>query len=99
MLVFGCRQAVQVSGNSMYPTLSDGDIVLVKPIRKPLVGDVVLVQHPYKKSVKIIKRVAADADNGQYELRGDNPDESTDSRTFGSVPLKYILGAAVCLLK
>ena len=83
----------------MAPTLADGDVVLVKPVSKPVVGNIVLVQHPYKKSVKIIKRIAAAEENGRYELRGDNPAESTDSRTFGCVPLKYILGEAVGLLK
>jgi hypothetical protein len=34
--------------------------------------------------VRFIKRVAAGSDADGYELLGDNPDASTDSRTLGA---------------
>jgi hypothetical protein len=44
----------------------------------------------------MVKRVHAIDDEGRYSLTGDNPAESTDSRTFGSLSLEYIQGKAVC---
>ena len=40
------------------------------------------------------RRVGAPA-HGRYVLQGDNPVESSDSRSFGPVPLRNILGRAV----
>ena len=81
----------------MTPTLDDGDIVSIARAG-PNIGDIVLAQHPYKQSVTMLKRVANIDENGRFELRGDNPTESTDSRTFGEIPEKDILGEVVGLL-
>jgi nickel-type superoxide dismutase maturation protease len=99
LVLLGSRQAVRVGGDSMIPTLDDGDVVIIKSRFIPEIGDVVLVDHPFKQSVSMLKRIAEITDSGRFELRGDNLDESTDSRTFGSVPLEYIKGKAVCRLK
>lgn len=80
----------------MSPTLNDGDAVMISSRLPVALGDIVLARHPYKQSVKMLKRVTAVAENGRYSLTGDNPDESTDSRTFGTVPIEYIYGKAVC---
>ena len=93
------RKAVRVNGDSMTPTLDDGDVVLVERNADTNIGDVVLAQHPYKQSVTMLKRIAAIDENGRFELRGDNASDSTDSRTFGSVSIEYIKGKAVCRLK
>ncbi len=83
----------------MLPTLKDGDAVLINPNARLQVGDIVLANHPYKKSVKILKRIREFADNGDLFLIGDNAAESTDSRTFGLVSLEYIKGKVTCRLK
>ena len=83
----------------MTPTLDDGDVVLIVRGGYKNVGDVVLAQHPYKQSITILKRITAIDENGRFELRGDNPGESTDSRTFGGVPVEHIKGKVVCRLK
>src|SRR4051812_24626569 len=93
------RKAVRVSGDSMKPTLDDGDVVLIASGTDTNVGDVVLAQHPFKQSLMMLKRVAGIDENGRFELRGDNPGESSDSRTFGSLPIENIKGKAVCRLK
>jgi nickel-type superoxide dismutase maturation protease len=93
------RKAVRVRGDSMMPTLDDGDVVLVARGADMNIGDVVLAQHPYKQSVTILKRITAIDTKGRFELRGDNSTDSTDSRIFGSVPIEYIKGKAVCRLK
>lgn len=83
----------------MLPALKDGDAVLLNPKAKIATGDIVLANHPFKKSVKILKRVKEFDKKGDLILTGDNPAESTDSRTFGSVPLKCLIGKATCRLK
>lgn len=77
----------------MLPTLKDGDKVLVKPGSHFEVGDIVLANHPYKK-MRVIKRISEISD-GRVSLVGDNPDESTDSRTFGEVSSNDILGRVI----
>jgi nickel-type superoxide dismutase maturation protease len=80
----------------MAPHLHPGDEVLVDPHayrqKAPRPGDVVLAQHPYRRDLKLVKRVEDVLDVGRYRLRGDNPSESTDSRTFGTIPRSHILG-------
>ena len=89
------RRRVQVSGNSMQPLLKAGDEVLVDPgaYRRsdPQVGEIVVARHPSRTDVRLIKRVAAVVNN-RYVLKGDNPAESTDSRSFGPVSAQHILG-------
>ena len=94
----GRRKIFRVAGDSMLPTLRDGDAVMISANYTVVVGDIVLAQHPYKQSVKMLKRVASIGKNGRYFLEGDNPGESTDSRTFGTVSIEYIHGKAVCRL-
>ncbi|MEP6847790.1 MAG: nickel-type superoxide dismutase maturation protease [Acidobacteriota bacterium] len=95
----GRRQAFLIEGSSMKPTLSEGDAILIVPRSQIEINDIVLAHHPYKESVKILKRVSQINDNGSYILLGDNESESTDSRTFGPILPKEILGKAVCRLK
>ena len=100
MLYFlGRRKAFVVSGDSMVPTLKSGAFVLVDPHSKIKIGDVLLAAHPYKTSVKILKRVVGIDAKNNLTLIGDNPAESTDSRTLGAVSIESILGRAVSRLK
>jgi type IV secretory pathway protease TraF len=51
--------------------------------------------------LKIVKRIAQidrrdDQTRDRYFVRGDNPDESTDSRQFGWIDADQILGKVVC---
>jgi len=99
LVVLGSRWAVRVSGNSMRPALEDNDIVLVQRAGKIAVGDIVITAHPFKQSVTILKRVMAIDEAGRVELQGDDPDESSDSRSFGTIPGKHIQGKVVSRLK
>lgn len=83
----------------MSPTLKSGDAVLIDPNAQAEIGDMVLVNHPYKSSVTILKRVAGIGPDGNLALIGDNATESTDSRTFGTVSIECLLGKVVCRLK
>ena len=93
------RLTVVVRGHSMYPTLRDGERVVVDTTAcreaPPAVGDVVLARHPFMRDMWMIKRVVGVADDGRYLLRGDNALESSDSRSFGPVAPRSILGRTV----
>ena len=99
LFFLGRRRAVLVEGDSMLPNLKNGDGILINADAKIAAGDIVLAKHPFKKSVNILKRLSEIDENGNYFLIGDNPPESTDSRTFGAISAKHILGKAVCRLK
>ena len=99
LFFLGRRIGFRVEGTSMSPALNDGDAVLIKKQAIAAAGDIVLIRHPYKTSVKIIKRLDGFDENGSMILEGDNPAESTDSRTFGAVPIKCLIGRVTCLLK
>ncbi len=99
LFFLGRRRAVLVEGDSMLPNLENGDGILINSDEKIAVGDIVLAKHPFKKSVIILKRLSEIDENGNYFLVGDNLSESTDSRTFGAISAKHILGKAVCRLK
>lgn len=83
----------------MRPSFAPGELVWIDPrayrLRPPAVGEVVVAKHPFKRDVAIVKRVAFVAADGSCELRGDNPSESTDSRSFGRIPRERILGLVV----
>ena len=77
----------------MSPLFSDGDEVLFDPyINQTLnIGDILLFNHPYKKNNKLIKRITKIKGDSLYFLEGDNPVNSSDSKTFGYINKKSIL--------
>jgi nickel-type superoxide dismutase maturation protease len=95
----GRRHRYRIVGRSMYPTLSPGDKVWVD-LRaytgsRPQEGEIVLVRHPYRTNLRMVKRVVRVLSDGRCLLSGDNAEESTDSRTFGAVPKAYVLGRVI----
>ncbi|MEX2275582.1 MAG: S26 family signal peptidase [Actinomycetota bacterium] len=86
---------VEVSGDSMDPTLMPGDWLLAVPARRLRVGHVVVVGHPDRAGFEIVKRIFAGpgdvAPDGSilgaddWWIEGDNIDASTDSYRFGAV--------------
>ncbi len=95
----GRRRRYRIRGGSMRPTLSPGDQILVDPLAYtqtgPKEGDIVVTRHLYRTDVWMVKRVVGVLEDGRFFLVGDNPDESTDSRFFGTVPRSLILGRVV----
>ena len=84
-----------VEGESMAPSVSPGEHVLVNRaiywISKPKAGDLVVMQDPREPKRLLLKRIDEARENS-FEVVGDNPMASTDSRTFGPVPRDLIVG-------
>lgn len=84
--------AAIVQGRSMVPTLQPGDRLLVESWtyrqRPPRPGEVVLAADPRRPRRELAKRVAA-VDAESLTLVGDGA-RSTDSRTFGAIPLEKV---------
>ena len=82
---------VRIIGPSMEPTLVSGEWWMVRRIRRPAPGDVVLLVHPQRPDLRLVKRIVR-ADGDGWWVEGDNPEASDDSRTFGAVPEANVLG-------
>ncbi len=84
----------KIQGNSMYPAFNSGDVVLVNRLafffKNPKIGDIIVL----KKERDIIKRIIKVKDN-RFFVVGDNKKESTDSRQFGWIGRKEIVGKVI----
>ena len=82
----------------MAPGLSPDERVLVSRLAywfsKPKSGDLVVLRDPREPERLLLKRIS-EAHGNSFEVAGDNVDASTDSRTFGPVPVDLILGKVV----
>jgi nickel-type superoxide dismutase maturation protease len=98
-LVLWCRWRFlrcSIEGESMRPSLVPGDWVIAdrgaSRDYRPRAGDVVLASDPRNRERTLVKRVDHVDLHNQVWLAGDNPPASTDSRTFGAVPLDAVVG-------
>ena len=86
---------VNISGDSMWPTFPDGTqfLLIPCPFEELSVGDIVLAQHPFNSTLRIVKRIQ-EIQSQTVFLIGDNPDPlaSEDSHNFGAVRHEAILG-------
>ena len=87
--------AVVVIGDSMWPTLRDGDTFEAVSYSDQAinVGDVVVFKDPTHTSRICVKRVVHVKPKGLF-VQGDNPDPtaSTDSHNYGLVPYQLLIG-------
>ncbi len=102
--LFRRRRLFQVTGDSMYPTLAPGAVVMVDPRayrkRIPRENEIIVAQHPRQAGLRIVKRVTAVIENpaastagsARVILASDNEAAGADSRSFGPVPLGLVLG-------
>ncbi len=107
LVAFACARRVRIHGRSMSPALLPGERVLFDRLAftrdRPRAGDVVLLQHPSRPDLRVVKRITAVAGDivggsalaaGEYWVEGDNVGASTDSRSFGPVRRRHLLARA-----
>ena len=92
--LFGRRSRYVLSGKSMLPTLKPETYVFVCEQTNPQEGDIIVAYHPHKPQLLLIKRLESISAKGLWII-GDNPQYSTDSRSFGWVPEELFIGV-VC---
>lgn len=94
--IFRRRKRLKVTGKSMLPLLEPGIEILIDPFAyqkiMPKVGDIIVTIHPDHPELTIIKRITDINQDGSYFLTGDNSNESTDSRHWGTIKLEDIIG-------
>ncbi len=95
---FWHRRRVIVFDESMVPTLRPGDRLWVdraayRRDRSPTVGEIVVVVDPEEPTRWLVKRVSSvDLQSGAITVRGDATASARDSRRFGPVPLRSLIG-------
>jgi type IV secretory pathway protease TraF len=80
----------------MTPTLLSKDTILVSKLFRIHIRDIVILKNPEKKQgvPYIVKRIAMIKKKMVY-VTGDNKKESYDSRNFGWVEQKQIIGKMI----
>jgi len=90
----GLRKTAIVSGQSMLPSLKEGDIVFFKIYKEgksePKPGEIVIFNHPLKNII-CIKRISI-VNQNNIEVLGDNIEFSEDSNKFGLLNNEKIIG-------
>lgn len=88
--------AVEVTGDSMLPGLRPGDWLVVRDGARPAPGDVVVAEHPERRGLLIVKRVAHRTADGWW-LESDNQRARgrQDSWDFGPVPGAQVRGRVI----
>ena len=80
----------------MAPAFSPGQRVMVNKaaylFSTPRPGDLVVVRDPRQRDRLLLKRIDRSAGEDGWLVLGDNPSASTDSRSFGPVPMASIVG-------
>jgi nickel-type superoxide dismutase maturation protease len=84
-----------VADTSMQPTLQPADRLVVYQWANPKAGDIVVLREPHAHLTFAVKRVARVEPNGDVIVHADNPNVSRDSREFGPVPRRLILGRVI----
>ncbi len=84
----------KVAERSMHPAIEEGSYILVNCADKKVrSGDVVVLKSPENHLV-LVKRVKT-VKGGKIFVEGDNKKESRDSRKFGYVELKQVIGKVI----
>ncbi len=86
----------KVIGHSMEPLIKNGAAVLVSNcpywFKNPQINDIVAFKD---KSGKVLVKRIAKVNNEKYFVEGDNNSDSLDSRSFGYISKKQIIGEMI----
>jgi len=91
---------VVVAGESMAPALMPGDWAVALEARAINRGDVVVVRHPLRPGIEMVKRVTGVPGDrvggitlraGQWFVEGDDSGRSIDSRELGPVGREHVV--------
>ena len=84
---------VKIDGDSMNPSMNHGDEFIFEKYlnQKICLGDILLFSHPYLKKKNLVKRVTKIKEGDLFFLEGDNPNYSSDSRSFGFIKKDKII--------
>lgn len=77
----------------MAPILENGDLIIVKTDfqeHEIKIGVICVADHPFISSKKVVKYIQDIDKDGRVFLKGANPQESTDSRSFGWIQREKI---------
>ncbi|MEV7777291.1 nickel-type superoxide dismutase maturation protease [Kitasatospora sp. NPDC088351] len=89
---------IDVAGDSMVPTLREGDRLLVRYGARIRPGAVVVVRHPLQQDLLVVKRADGRRPKGWW-LLSDNRLVDSDSRSYGAVPDELVLGRVLLRLR
>lgn len=85
----------RVSGRSMEPALKAGQLVLAtRRVKKLKASDVIIFKHKGLEKIKRVNSIAGD----DISVIGDNKNHSTDSRSFGPINSKEIIGRVIYII-
>ena len=86
----------------MAPTLMPGDRILIRLLSAdaplPAIDSLVVAWHPTKADTRMIKRLTS-CHQGRLLLHGDNPSESCDSRQFGALERRQLIGVVTSIVR
>ena len=86
----------------MAPTLMPGDRILIRLLSAdaplPAIDPLVVAWHPTKADTRVIKRLTS-CRQGRLLLHGDNPSESSDSRQFGALERRHLIGVVTSIVR
>ena len=90
-------EVIVVRGRSMFPTLQDGDLVLIDKKPKAYnIGDICVLVPPDEADKIVIKRITKVKPMDRlYWFLGDNRNNSHDSRDYGWVNVENIEGRVI----
>lgn len=102
-ILYYCFPPIRICGYSMFPTFTDGEILIGRRVFKKntcKIGEVYVYTPPYatdkeKFVVKRLARIRDNKDGTYYYFLGDNSNDSYDSRYYGYVSSKHIVAKIV----
>lgn len=91
---------VKVEGDSMYPTLIEGEFIRCRRVlfkKKCKVNNIYVIhlKDVDKKPYYVIKRLSKRLSNNEYWFLGDNSRVSHDSRDYGALPYYKVVAVVI----